>query len=406
MKIVQVEFDRDKVIGQWQGMGGAITEAAAYNYLKLPEKRRKVFLDAYYSKAGLGYNWGRVAVGSCDFSLTEHEYKLTRDKKYILPMLQDILARKDLQLIASPWSPPARMKTNLQLREGGRLRKRYYEEYAQYLRKWLDDYAEAGVKVDYLVPQNEPAAAQKWESCKWSLRAQRMFIYHYLAPALDGTETRILGWDHNKKYLRRVARRLLARAPSETADMMAGLAFHWYDGTCMKQMEKVHEHYADKILISSEMCCGWSKYDEKAWQKDADLYTGEIFACMNAGVTAWLDWNILLDYKGGPAQQDNQVKAPIILNEKGDDFILTPIYKRLYKIAHAIPAGSEILYSESDGLRVKDGRPSGVMAVTLKHQDGIRVVMINFWDEEVEVQIAEEKSIEIAPHELSIVECK
>ena len=403
MKIVQVEFDRDKVIGQWQGMGGAITEAAAYNYLKLPEKRRKVFLDAYYSKAGLGYNWGRVAVGSCDFSLTEHEYKLARDKKYILPMLQDILARKDLRLIASPWSPPAYMKTNLQLREGGRLRKKYFEDYAKFLRKWLDDYAEEGVKVDYLVPQNEPAAAQKWESCKWSLRAQRKFIYDYLAPALAGTETKILGWDHNKKHLARVARFLLAHAPQATSDKVAGLAFHWYDGAHTKQMDKVRARYEDKLLISSEMCCGWSEYDEKKWKNDADLYAGEIFACINSGVTAWLDWNILLDAHGGPAQQDNQVKAPIILNEKKNDFILTPIYKRLYEIAHSIPVDCEILRCESDGVRTAVGRPRGVMAVATKKNDDPRVVIVNLGNEDAEIRINGKKAFQLAARELKSI---
>ena len=378
------------------------TVFVAYNFAKLSTKRQKDLLDAYYGADGLDYRWGRVAVGSCDFSLTEHEYKLKRDEKYILPMLREILAQRDLNLIASPWSPPARMKTNLQLREGGRLRKKYYEEYARYLRKWLDDYAGAGVKIDYLIPQNEPAAAQKWESCRWSLRAQRKFIYRYLVPALDGTETRILGWDHNKKYLRRVARNLLACAPKVERDRMAGLAFHWYDGACIDEMEKVRARYSDKILISSEMCCGWSDYDEKKWQEDADLYTGEIFACMNAGVTAWVDWNILLDYKGGPAQQNNQVKAPIILNEKGDDFILTPIYERLCEIAHAVPAGSEILKCESDGLQIVNGRPRGVMAVETKNNGKIKVIIVNLSDDDAKVNVGDKETIQLKAHEFRI----
>ena len=289
------------------------------------------------------------------------------------------------------------MKTNQQLRKGGRLRWKYYEEYAQYLRNWLDDYAKEGVDIDYLVPQNEPAAAQDWESCRWSLRAQRRFIYNYLAPALDGSKTRILAWDHNKKYLARVARRLMGRAPRETRDKVAGLAFHWYDGAYSNQMDKVKARYPDKIMISSEMCCGWSDYNEDTWKNDADLYTGEIFACINSGVSAWLDWNILLDSKGGPAQQNNNVKAPVILNKESDDFILTPIYMRLRDIAQIIPAGSKILKCECDDKRMSGRRPSGVVAVAARVRGRARLIVANLSNDTVVVRVGE-KEIELPIH--------
>lgn len=397
MRTVNINVDSSTMLGTWRGMGGAITEASAYNFTKLKPGRQKALLNAYYDEDGLDYRWGRVAVGSCDFSLSEHEYDLAQDKKFILPLLKKILAKKDLELIASPWSPPAFMKTNQQLRKGGRLRWKYYEEYAQYLKKWLDDYAEEGVEIDYLVPQNEPAAAQKWESCRWSLGAQRRFIYRYLAPALKESKTRILAWDHNKKYLGRVARLLMGWAPHEMRDKVAGLAFHWYDGAYSKQMDKVRMRYPDKILVSSEMCCGWSDYDEESWKNDADLYTGEIFTCINSGVSAWLDWNILLDAKGGPAQQNNNVKAPIILNEKGDDFILTPIYMRLKDIARMIPAGSEILKCECDDKRMSGRRPSGIVAVAVRARGKVRVVVANLSNETVMVRVGE-KEIELPIH--------
>ena len=94
MKVVNINVYNSTIIGTWRGMGGAITEASAYNISKLKPGRQKALLKAYYDEDGLDYRWGRVAVGSCDFSLEEHEYDLVEDKKYILPLLKKILARR------------------------------------------------------------------------------------------------------------------------------------------------------------------------------------------------------------------------------------------------------------------------------------------------------------------------
>lgn len=60
-------------------MVGAITEASAYNYLKLPKERREAFLEAYYGASGLNYNLGRISIGSNDFCLSSYEYTRKED---------------------------------------------------------------------------------------------------------------------------------------------------------------------------------------------------------------------------------------------------------------------------------------------------------------------------------------
>ena len=50
------------------GIGGAITDAAAETFAKLPESAQKELLTAFYdSKNGLGYSIIRTNIGSCDF---------------------------------------------------------------------------------------------------------------------------------------------------------------------------------------------------------------------------------------------------------------------------------------------------------------------------------------------------
>ena len=45
---VIVRVRKNVELGVWQGIGGAITEATAYNFFKLKPDRQKAFLDAYY----------------------------------------------------------------------------------------------------------------------------------------------------------------------------------------------------------------------------------------------------------------------------------------------------------------------------------------------------------------------
>ncbi|MBR3122376.1 hypothetical protein IKF28_02965 [Candidatus Saccharibacteria bacterium] len=61
---------RDDIeLGAWEGIGGAITEATAFNFSKLDSKKQQELLDAYYGKNGLNYHWARVSIGSNDFCL-------------------------------------------------------------------------------------------------------------------------------------------------------------------------------------------------------------------------------------------------------------------------------------------------------------------------------------------------
>jgi glucosylceramidase len=397
---IEITIRKDIELGTWEGLGGAITEATAYNFFKLKKPQREKLLQAYFGKDGLDYRWGRVSIGSNDFCLESYEYtrrpslrdfSILHDKRWVLRMLKQILAEKDLQLIASPWSPPACLKTTHFQRLGGHLKPWRYRTYARYLRKWLDAYREEGVEIRYLTPQNEPRAIQVWESCVYSFRAQRRLAYRYLAPALEGIDTQILLWDHNKKQLPEVADKLL----KDSNPKVAGLCYHWYDGTCPEEMWAVRQKYPDIVMLGSEMCVGFSPYDPADWATAANPYYYEIFSDINTGACAFLDWNMLLDWRGGPSYCQNYVKSPVILNEQGNDFILTPIYDALKKFAKLYPAGSKIVRCDYDS---KD-----VAAIARKTKAGYEAVIANVsgGEQEVEIKLGKiKKSLKLQPLEI------
>jgi len=81
------------------GIGGAFTESAAYNYSLMSDIDKEKFLKAYFEPdSGIGYNFGRTHINSCDFSIDIYTYvqdgdktletfNIDRDKKYIIPFI-------------------------------------------------------------------------------------------------------------------------------------------------------------------------------------------------------------------------------------------------------------------------------------------------------------------------------
>ncbi len=324
----------NEIIGEFYGFGSAITESSAYNYSQLSDNNKKKFIDDYY--CNLNYHYGRISIGSNDFSLGSYSYSkkrdlsdfdISRDKQYVIPFLKDIISIKDISIIASPWSPPVMFKTIPTLYWGVKLSKKYYDEYSNYLVRFINEYQKNGIKIEYLTMQNEPMARQRWESCKYSIQEQRDFIYHHLLDKLHNT--RLLLWDHNKDDLYNTINSLY-----QESDKIAGFAFHYYTGNNFSELKKIREKYPNKLLINTEMCCAYTSFDEKKWLSSAEYYLNDIIGDMNNGVNAYLDWNILLDEKGGPTYKNNPVKSAII--RVGDSYLKTPIYYYLYHISHFI----------------------------------------------------------------------
>lgn len=85
------------------GFGGALTEAAASTWLKLPQNLQAEVMEAYYNAStGNAYRWGRVPINSCDFTeksynfdnvtddfeLAHFDFKAEQDSKTIIPLIK------------------------------------------------------------------------------------------------------------------------------------------------------------------------------------------------------------------------------------------------------------------------------------------------------------------------------
>ena len=324
MQLVKVypELEFQPVVG----FGAALTEAAGYVYAQMSAALQKRFVQLCFGGSGNCYSLARLSVQSCDFSLAPRAYvddssdtalatfSIDDDYAYIIPLALAACGENDgLEFLASPWSPPAWMKSNASMKQGGQLRKRYYDRWARMIVRFVREYRALGINVTRLTAQNEPNATQEWESCRFSAAEEREFVIDSLKPALHRAglcDVKVLGWDHNKESALDRAAALMSRGGSSAFD---GVAFHWYSGDHFEALRVVRDVLGpDSELVFSEGCDAYSAGERSSELPHAEHYAHEIIGDLEAGANAVIDWNALLDAQGGPNHVGNFCDAAIM----------------------------------------------------------------------------------------------
>ena len=388
------------------GFGGAFTESTAYNYSLMTKEQKEEFLTRYFDREkGLGYTFCRTHIHACDFSLSPYTYveegdmtldtfDIERDRKYIIPLIKDAqrYTGEGLWLFASPWSPPAYMKTNNSLFEGGSLKEEMKPLWARYYVKYIRAYEAEGITISAISVQNEPKALQPWESCFYSAEDERDFIEKYLAPALDEaglSHIKIIVWDHNKERVYERAKEIFTTPAVK--ERVYGVGHHWYSGDHFDGPQLVHEQF-DKPVFSTEIC-GIISEDVVTL---AEKYARELCGDFNHFTSAFCDWNMLLDENGGPFHNRNRKHtndgklvyenkgigcyAPVLYHTDKGEAEYTPIY---YYIGHFAK------YVKNGARRVATTKFSeDVVTCAFKNPDGTLVLVVaNISDTELPVAV-------------------
>lgn len=346
-----VFVDPTKTFQTFLGIGGAITDASAEVFAKLPKDKQQELLNAYYSKdKGIGYSIIRTTIHSSDFSSGSYTYitegdaalktfNIEHDKQFKIPLIKKAIetANGQVKLYASPWSPPAFMKDNKNMLQGGKLLPEFYQPWANYYVKFINAYQKEGVLVWGLTIQNEPMAKQRWESCIYTAEEERDFLKNYLGPTLKKAglgDKKITVWDHNRDLMTQRATTILD--DPEANKYVWGVGFHWYESWAggeqmYDNVGDVHEMYPNKNLLFTEGCI--EKFDAAKYQlwKNGERYGKSMINDFNNGTVGWTDWNILLDENGGPNHVGNFCFSPIHGDMKTGELIYTPSY---YFIGH------------------------------------------------------------------------
>lgn len=217
--------------------------------------------------------------------------------KYVIPTIKAAQKlNRDLQILSSPWSPPAFMKDNHSLVGGGKLLPQYKKLWVKYLVNYVHGYQHQGIPIHYMTIQNEPNAKQIWESCLYSSSEEADLLKNYLYPIFrkNGLNTQFLIWDHNKDMV--LERSMESLIEYNALDYASGIAFHWYTGGHFDNLERLQHLFPKQLLFHTEGCTGYSHFRTQDEQFNAEMYAYEIMEDFNHGVNAFIDWNMVLDF--------------------------------------------------------------------------------------------------------------
>ncbi len=304
-----IMVDVDKTFQTIEGFGGAFTDATADNFAKLSPEEQERFLKACFNpREGSGYTLCRTTIHSCDYSAEMYTYddvegdkelehfSVEPDRKFRIPFIKRALemAEGKLKIYASPWSPPAWMKTNDTMLYGGKLRPEYAQTWADYFAKYVKAYGQEGIPIWGLTVQNEAMATQVWESCVFTAEEERDFVRDYLGPTLEKhglSDLKLMFWDHNRGIMYQRAE--VMYDDPKAAQYVYGIAFHYYIGHHFDNVRMVHDAFPDKKMIYTEAGMDGS------WET-AVRVAQNIIIDLNNWTNGWTYWNMLLDETRGP----------------------------------------------------------------------------------------------------------
>lgn len=250
------------------GFGFALTGGSAGHLMKMSSSVRSKILKELFAwdDRNIGISYIRLSIGASDLNrfvfsyddLPEGEtdfelkkFSLAQDNNDVIPVMKEILAiNPAIKILGSPWSAPAWMKTNNNVK-GGRLKPDCYAAYASYFVKYVQAMKKENINIDAVTIQNEPVNTNNTPSMTWFENEQAQFIKANLGPALEkaGIKTKIILFDHNTD---RPDYPLSMLRDPDVAKYTEGSGFHNYAGDIAAALSLVHIARPDKNLYFTE----------------------------------------------------------------------------------------------------------------------------------------------------------
>lgn len=310
---VVVSVDPSRPGQEIDGFGASLTDSSAWLLRHgIPSSlASNVLRQLFCPTNGIGLSFLRQPMGASDFRLQDYtyddmppgqtDYALTNfsiryDTNYITPLLRQIAGiNTNLKIMATPWSPPAWMKTSDHLYYGT-LKTNAYSALAAYFRKFIQAYAAEGLSIHSVTLQNEPLLEP------YSYPGMAMTVSNQIELARlmgadfasNGISTKILVYDHNWDQFNFA---ISVLNDTGVAAVAAGSAFHGYNGDPSVQ-SLVHDAHPDKDIYLTECSSGaWSGSFTNSLMWDVENL---VIGAIRHGAKAVIKWNLVLDQNGGP----------------------------------------------------------------------------------------------------------
>ncbi|XP_014255482.1 glucosylceramidase-like [Cimex lectularius] len=405
------------VLQELRGFGGTFTDAFGLNVLSLSEKSQDSLLRSYFGQDGLRYRLCRVPIGGTDFSQKAYNYDNTEDDMelkhfkladedfvYKIPLIKraQILAKKKINLIASNWAPPDWMKVKT-TSNSSYLKDEYYQVYADYQIRFLEEYKKRNIQFWGITAVNEPLTGL---AIHFSINnvimlpeQQRKWIGHFFGPSLETRgfrDIKIMTLDDQRKYISWWMD--IVMLDKEAAKYTSGIALHWYfdSHTSPEMIDEVNRKFPDKFVLYTESSINKAISDDVinlgSWMRGA-LYAYNIIENLNHWSIGWIDWNMALDMTGGPSYIGQNCDAPILIDKEKDVFYKQPMYYMLGHFSAFTDEDSVVIsLQEKTPTRTRRKRavppwptpvdpvpisiPKGIHGVAVQNKDGSKSIFL------------------------------
>ncbi|XP_031764388.2 lysosomal acid glucosylceramidase-like [Galleria mellonella] len=351
-----------------EGFGGAVSDAVGINWQNLTDPQLKQnLIDTYFGDKGLQYSMLRVPIAASDFSThvyayneyPENDYELSNyslsyeDYQYKIPFIKAALAvaKTPIHIIATVWSPPKWMKNSHEYTGVSRLKKEFFQTYADYYKKFIEKYSEEGIPIWGITTTNEPLEGilliVPFNSLGWTSLSMGTWIKENLGPTIKNwrPDIKILAGDDQRPIIT-FWFEIIAKVMPEVLQYIDGIAVHGYLDKLVPPdiLKRTQELFKNQFIIATEYCEGLLptdklKVDLGSWER-AVSYTQNILEDLNYNLTGWIDWNLCLNAQGGPNWVKNYVDSPVIVFPERGEFVKQPMFYAMGHFSKFIPRGS------------------------------------------------------------------
>lgn len=389
------------------GFGASIMEAGIITLNTLPpEKQEEVLRALFDPRDGAGYTAMKTPLAGTDFQsagpwftyddtpgdVELKNFSVERDfgpngvGTYILR------ARKygNFALQAPMDYPPDWMLFDVNKNQD--IQPKYYPVLAKYFMRYLEEYEKRGIVVDYLSLFNEPE--QVYTKIKYP--EIKVLLRDHVGPALQhsGLKTKLMMSEAPERKVAYERYPVVLDDPA-ARKFVSVVAYHGYDFKDFDKIARLEKKYPDLKFWMDELCYAYEAGYPKNKKlpiydfDDGDVWGNIIFNDLEAGTSAWLYWNAILDETGGPwaispvhGNPDPNVQHPVvIINKTTHEITYTGTYYYLAHFSRFVRPGATRLQTT--------GKAAGVRVMAFQTAEGGFVAQVlNSLNKESAVNLA------------------